>query len=115
MIARNGKIVFEGSWEPYGTKIPHVPHSLTKIFTNSAVGIAYTLGKFDIYVTTKGGGIYGQAGAVRHGIARALMDFNPGFRAILKKQGLITRDPRVKERKKYGQRGARARYQFSKR
>jgi small subunit ribosomal protein S9 len=74
-----------------------------------------TTDKFDITVTVKGGGISGQAGAVRHGITRALVKVNPEFRKALKKAGFISRDDREKERKKYGQRGARARYQFSKR
>jgi len=74
-----------------------------------------TVGQFDIYANIKGGGISGQAGAMRHGISKALLSVNQTFREVLKKAGLITRDPRVKERKKYGQRGARARYQYSKR
>jgi len=74
-----------------------------------------TLGNYDVTVTVKGGGISGQAGAIRHGITKALIQANPDFRSVLKKNGFITRDPRVKERKKYGQRGARARFQFSKR
>jgi small subunit ribosomal protein S9 len=72
-------------------------------------------GKFDIQCTVAGGGEASQAGAIRHGIARALIAFNPELRPVLKKAGLLTRDPRMKERKKYGQRGARARYQYSKR
>ena len=71
--------------------------------------------KFDLYITVKGGGLSGQAGAVRHGIAKALVDFDPDLRGVLKEQGLLTRDARKKERKKPGQRGARARFQFSKR
>jgi small subunit ribosomal protein S9 len=71
--------------------------------------------KFDILVNVDGGGISGQAGAVRHGITRALMDLNPELRGRLKKAGFVTRDPRAKERKKYGQKGARKRFQFSKR
>ncbi len=74
-----------------------------------------TLGKFDILVNVAGGGSTGQAGAVRHGIARALLEFNAELRKKLKKAGFLTRDPRMKERKKYGQKGARARFQFSKR
>ena len=74
-----------------------------------------TMDKFDLYITVKGGGISGQAGAVAHGISRALTRANEEFRNILKKKGLLKRDPRMKERKKYGQRGARARFQFSKR
>ena len=74
-----------------------------------------TLGSYDVRATVAGGGIAGQAGAVRHGITRALVSVNPDFRLALKKAGFIKRDPRVKERKKYGQKGARARFQFSKR
>jgi small subunit ribosomal protein S9 len=74
-----------------------------------------TLGKFDVIVNVEGGGPSGQAGAVRHGIARALCEFNAELRKRLKKAGLLTRDPRAKERKKYGQKGARKRFQFSKR
>ncbi len=73
------------------------------------------LRKFDIYVNVTGGGLAGQAGAIRHGITRALIEYNPALKGILKNAGLVTRDPRMKERKKYGQRGARARYQYSKR
>jgi small subunit ribosomal protein S9 len=74
-----------------------------------------TLGSYDVRATVVGGGIAGQAGAVRHGITRALVSVNPDFRLTLKRAGFIKRDPRVKERKKYGQKGARARFQFSKR
>ena len=74
-----------------------------------------TLGQFDISVNVHGGGIKGQAGAVRHGITRALLAVKDEFRDMLKKAGFITRDPRAKERKKYGQKGARKRFQFSKR
>jgi small subunit ribosomal protein S9 len=77
--------------------------------------ITNTLGSYDVRATVVGGGIVGQAGAVRHGITRALVSVNPDFRMTLKKAGFIKRDPRVKERKKYGQKGARARFQFSKR
>ncbi len=75
----------------------------------------HTLTKYDILVTVKGGGANGQAGAIRHGIARALLQANPAYRFALKKAGLLTRDPRMKERKKYGQKGARKRFQYSKR
>lgn len=71
--------------------------------------------KFDITVNVRGGGIFGQAGAIRHGISRALVIAEPGLRDPLKKGGFLTRDSRMKERKKYGMRGARARYQYSKR
>ncbi|MFH0995026.1 MAG: 30S ribosomal protein S9 [Pseudomonadota bacterium] len=73
------------------------------------------LGSYDVMIRVLGGGINGQAGAIRHGITRALLQVDPDLRQALKKAGFITRDSRVKERKKYGQRGARARYQFSKR
>ncbi|MDQ7032015.1 MAG: 30S ribosomal protein S9 [Desulfonauticus sp.] len=71
--------------------------------------------KFDIKINVQGGGIGGQAEAIRHGISRALLEYSPELRPILKKAGFLTRDPRAKERKKYGQRGARARFQYSKR
>lgn len=74
-----------------------------------------TLSKFDLVVSVEGGGMRGQAGAVQHGIARALIDFSAELRQVLKKAGFLTRDPRMKERKKYGQPGARKRFQFSKR
>ncbi len=74
-----------------------------------------TVENFDIIALVAGGGKSGQAGAVRHGIARALLDFDPAMRPALKSAGFLTRDARMKERKKYGQKGARARFQFSKR
>jgi len=74
-----------------------------------------TQGKFDVIVLAHGGGIHGQAGAVRLGIARALLVFDPSLRARLRQGGFLTRDSRAKERKKYGQKGARKRFQFSKR
>jgi small subunit ribosomal protein S9 len=74
-----------------------------------------TMGQFDVYANVNGGGISGQAGAIKHGISKALLIYNEKYREVLKKAGFITRDPRVKERKKYGQRGARARFQYSKR
>ena len=77
--------------------------------------LTQSAGQYDIFVNVNGGGLSGQAGAIRHGITRTLMVINPGLRPVLKKAGFITRDPRVKERKKYGQRGARARFQYSKR
>ena len=74
-----------------------------------------TFGSFDVKANVTGGGISGQAGALRHGITKALILINPDYRLTLKKAGYVKRDPRVKERKKYGQKGARARFQFSKR
>ncbi len=80
-----------------------------------ALELTNTSGNYDIKVNVKGGGTLGQAEAVRHGITRTLFLMNPEFRQVLKKAGFVKRDPREKERKKYGQRGARARFQFSKR
>ena len=77
--------------------------------------VTQTGGSFDIDVNVTGGGNSGQAGAIRHGITRALLEYNADLRPALKQAGLITRDPRIKERKKYGQKGARKRFQFSKR
>lgn len=77
--------------------------------------VTNTLGQFRITASVCGGGGTGQAGALRHAIARALVRLNPDFRGALKKDGFLTRDPRVKERKKYGQKGARSRFQYSKR
>ncbi len=77
--------------------------------------ITETAGKFDVLCTLSGGGKSSQADALRYGIAKALLNYNSDLRAVLKKAGLVTRDARIKERKKYGQRGARARYQWSKR
>ncbi|MBW2010433.1 MAG: 30S ribosomal protein S9 [Deltaproteobacteria bacterium] len=86
-----------------------------KTKATQALALTNTLESFDIKVRVLGGGIIGQAGAIRHGITKALLLFNPDFRQILKRAGFVTRDSRVKERKKYGQKGARARFQFSKR
>jgi small subunit ribosomal protein S9 len=77
--------------------------------------ITDNMGKFDVRATVSGGGTSGQAGAIRLGIAKALLDFNAELRPRLKRAGLLTRDSRIKERKKYGQKGARKRFQFSKR
>ncbi len=74
-----------------------------------------TSGRFDVFVNVSGGGLSGQADAIRHGISRVLIQVDPTYRPALKKAGYLTRDARAKERKKYGQRGARARFQFSKR
>ena len=81
----------------------------------SPLTITDNLGKFDLRVTVDGGGISGQAGAIRLGIAKALLQFNTELRPRLKRAGMLTRDSRIKERKKYGQKGARKRFQFSKR
>jgi small subunit ribosomal protein S9 len=86
-----------------------------KVMIFQPLELTGTLGQFDISVNVHGGGNKGQAGDIRHGITRALLTVKDEFRESLKKAGLITRDPRKKERKKYGQKGARKRFQFSKR
>ena len=86
-----------------------------KLIINQPFGVTSTEGKFDVVCTAKGGGISGQAGAIRHGIARALLQADETYRPMLKKAGFLTRDPRMKERKKYGLKGARRAPQFSKR
>jgi len=93
----------------------YFPRPTLKMIIHQPLALTNTAGRFDIYVLTDGGGIAGQAGAVRHGIAKALLAYNPDFRTMLKRAGMLTRDARKKERKKYGQRGARARFQYSKR
>lgn len=86
-----------------------------KMLMKQPLELTGTADKYDVMVNVRGGGISGQAGAIRHGIASALTKADPSLRPILKKAALLTRDSRIKERKKYGQRGARARYQYSKR
>lgn len=93
----------------------YMPNEALKMIVKQPLTLTETAEKFDIFVTVKGGGEAGQAGAIRHGISRALVEFNGELREKLKGAGFLTRDPRKKERKKYGQKGARARYQFSKR
>ncbi|HEY6136332.1 MAG TPA: 30S ribosomal protein S9 [Thermoanaerobaculia bacterium] len=90
-------------------------NEVLKMIIKQPLSLTETNDKFDIVVVVDGGGPSGQAGAIRHGISRALQVYNTELRKRLKKAGLLTRDPRMKERKKYGQRGARARFQFSKR
>ena len=93
----------------------YFPNEVLKMVIKQPLQLTETGEKFDIHATVRGGGSTGQAGAIRHGIARALLEFNGELRERLKTAGLLTRDPRKKERKKYGQKGARARFQFSKR
>ena len=93
----------------------YFPNEVLKMIIKQPLLLTETAEKFDIMVTVIGGGSAGQAGAIRHGISRALLEFNLELRDRLKSAGLLTRDPRKKERKKYGQKGARARFQFSKR
>jgi len=86
-----------------------------KLIVNQPFGVTDTLGKFDIIATVVGGGITGQAGAIRHGLSRALLQADENYRPALKSAGFLTRDPRMKERKKYGLKAARRASQFSKR
>ena len=95
--------------------VSYFPNEALQMIIRQPLSLTDTIGKFDILVTVDGGGTAGQAGAVRHGITRALMEFNADLRPTLKKAGLVTRDPRQKERKKYGLAGARKRFQYSKR
>jgi len=93
----------------------YFPNQALRMIIRQPLTLTDTANKFDIVVNVAGGGPAGQAGAVRHGITRALMEFNADLRPALNDAGLVTRDPRAKERKKYGQKGARKRFQFSKR
>ncbi len=86
-----------------------------KLIINQPLGVTNTFGKFDIVANVTGGGISGQAGAIRHGVSRALLLADESYRPLLKKAGFLTRDPRMKERKKYGLKAARRASQFSKR
>lgn len=106
----NGRIVVNRrAFEDY------FPRETLRMIIAQPLQITNTVGQFDVLVTVKGGGPTGQAGAVRHGIARALVRFDENLRQPLKKAGLLTRDPRMRERKKYGQPGARQKFQYSKR
>ncbi|SRR5690606_10385080 len=106
-----GRLVVNGQeWKKYFGERP-----LIEQVVKHPLRETHTVTKYDVVVNVAGGGTMGQAGAIRHGIARALIQANPALRPALKRAGLLTRDQRMKERKKYGQRGARARFQFSKR
>jgi small subunit ribosomal protein S9 len=93
----------------------YFPNETLRMIIRQPLQLTETTTKFDLLINVSGGGPSGQAGAIRHGITRALMEFNADLRPMLKQAGLVTRDPRIKERKKYGQKGARKRFQFSKR
>jgi small subunit ribosomal protein S9 len=110
MKAGNGNIVVnKRSYEEYFTR-PSL-----KMVIKQPLDITGKKDQFDLYVNVSGGGVAGQAGAIKHGISKALLEYDAELRSILKKAGFLTRDARVKERKKYGQPGARKRFQFSKR
>jgi len=93
----------------------YFPNETLRMIIRQPLQLTETVNKFDLIINVAGGGPAGQAGAIRHGITRALLEYNADLRPTLKHAGLITRDPRIKERKKYGQKGARKRFQFSKR
>ena len=93
----------------------YFPNETLRMIIQQPMKLTETTTKFDVLINVRGGGPAGQAGAIRHGITRALMEYNADLRPALKEAGLVTRDPRIKERKKYGQKGARKRFQFSKR
>ena len=93
----------------------YFPNETLRMIIRQPLNLTETVGKFDVLINVRGGGPAGQAGAIRHGITRALLEYNADLRPALKQGGLITRDDRIKERKKYGQKGARKRFQFSKR
>jgi len=93
----------------------YFPNETLRMIIRQPLNLTETGNKFDVVVNVAGGGPAGQAGAIRHGITRALIEYNNELRPTLKQAGLVTRDPRIKERKKYGQKGARKRFQFSKR
>jgi small subunit ribosomal protein S9 len=93
----------------------YFPRETLRGIVRQPLVLTENLDRFDVIANVNGGGVSGQAGAVRHGISRALLDFDPELRGVLKKAGLLTRDPRMVERKKFGQKGARKRFQFSKR
>jgi len=105
-----GKIDVNGRESPI-----YFARPVLRMLVNQPFAAANRLGQFDVWCTVKGGGLSGQAGAVRHGISRALTHYEPGLRPLLKQQGFLTRDSRVVERKKYGKHKARKRPQYSKR
>jgi small subunit ribosomal protein S9 len=112
------RLIPEGSGVAIVNRLPmdeYFDREAVKMIIMQPFEVTETVGNFDLYVNVRGGGKAGQAGAIRHGIARALLHADPELKTILKKSGFLTRDARMKERKKYGQKGARARYQFSKR
>ncbi|WAA12426.1 30S ribosomal protein S9 [Fervidibacillus halotolerans] len=93
----------------------YIPFETLRVVIKQPLVLTETLGRYDVFINVKGGGFTGQAGAIRHGIARALLQADPEYRPTLKRAGFLTRDARMKERKKYGLKGARRAPQFSKR
>ena len=110
LVPGEGKVIINGrAMEEY------IPFAALREVVNQPLNATETLGSYDVLVNVKGGGYTGQAGAIRHGIARALLQADPEYRGTLKRAGFLTRDSRMKERKKYGLKGARRAPQFSKR
>jgi small subunit ribosomal protein S9 len=110
--------IYQGSGQILVNNRPfeeYFPRATLQMIVRQPLSLTKTLGKFDIKATVDGGGVAGQAEALRHGISRALLAYDLELRATLKRAGLLTRDARIKERKKYGLRSARARFQYSKR
>ena len=115
-IARVRMLTGEGKFEiNKRTLDEYFERETSKMIIKQPLVLTDTTGKYDIRVNVKGGGTNSQAGAIKHGIAKALLEVSADYRGILKKAGFLTRDSRVKERKKYGQRKASAKFQFSKR
>ena len=110
LIPGKGQITING--RPF---VDYVPNGAVRLDVLQPLTLTGTETSYDVIVNVCGGGISGQAGAIRHGITRALLEVNPEYRSVLKKAGLVTRDPRAKERKKYGLKGERRAPQFSKR
>lgn len=110
LVPGTGKFVING--RPFAD---YIPSAAVRLDVLQPLNMTNTVSSYDVLVNVVGGGIVGQAGAIRHGISRALLEVNADFRAVLKKAGMLTRDPRCKERKKYGLKGARRAPQFSKR
>ncbi len=110
LVPGSGKITINDR-----TFVDYIPSAAVRLDVLQPLNMTNTQTSYDVIVNVCGGGIVGQAGAIRHGISRALLEVNPEFRAVLKKAGMLMRDPRAKERKKYGLKGARRAPQFSKR
>ncbi len=110
LVPGSGKIIINDR-----TFVDYIPSAAVRLDVLQPLNMTNTQTSYDVLVNVCGGGIVGQAGAIRHGISRALLEVNPEFRSVLKKAGMLMRDPRAKERKKYGLKGARRAPQFSKR
>ena len=110
LVPGSGKIIINDR-----TFVDYIPSAAVRLDVLQPLNMTNTQASYDVLVNVCGGGIVGQAGAIRHGISRALLEVNPEFRSVLKKAGMLMRDPRAKERKKYGLKKARRAPQFSKR